>query len=156
MVARATPGPTTTTPTDRNGLEVLGLEKCLQLLASVPIGRVAVTDRGQPLIVPVNHRVLGNAVVFQTTEGSKLSAAMLGRPAAFEVDGFDTVARTGWSVVLQGHVELVDDPETLAALDALDQPTWSLHAVDGRWVALRADEISGRRLLPTPGPAHRA
>lgn len=156
MVARANPGPTTTTPTDRNGLEVLGLEECLQLLASVPIGRVAVTDRGQPLIVPVNHRLVGTAVVFQTTEGSKLSAAMLDRPAAFEVDGFDEVARTGWSVLVRGHVELVDDRETLAELDGLDEPAWSLHVDDGRWVALRADEISGRRLLPTPRQGHQA
>lgn len=133
-------------PTDRNGLEVLPLAECLELIASEPMGRVAVTEKGQPLILPVNHLLVGSAVMFQSTSGSKLEAALLDRPAAFEVDGFDEATRTGWSVVARGHVELVLDTGLLDELDRMGAPAWSEHAIDGRWVALRADEISGRRL----------
>lgn len=133
-------------PTDRNGLEVLPLAECLELIASEPLGRVAVTAKGQPLILPVNHLVVGSAIMFQSTPGSKLAAALLDRPAAFEVDGFDETTRTGWSVVARGHVELVTDTDLLDGLDRMGSPAWSEHATDGRWVALRPDEISGRRL----------
>lgn len=136
----------TTSPTDRNGLEVLPLATCLELAASVPLGRVAVVERGQPLVLPVNHLVVGSAIVFQSTAGSKLEAALLDRAAAFEVDDYDETTRTGWSVVARGHVELVLDTELLDELDRMGSPAWSEHAEDGRWVALRADEISGRRL----------
>lgn len=135
-----------TTPTDRNGLEVLPLAECLELIASEPLGRVAIVDRGQPLILPVNHLVVGSAILFQSTSGSKLEAALLDRPAAFEVDGFDEDTRTGWSVVARGRVELELDTDLLDELDRMGAPAWSEHALDGRWVALRADEISGRRL----------
>lgn len=136
----------TTSHTDRNGLEVLSLAECLQLAALAPLGRVAVVEKGQPLVLPVNHLVVGSAIVFQSTAGSKLEAALLDRPAAFEVDDFDESTRTGWSVVARGHVELVLDTDLLDELDRMGAPTWSDHALDGRWVALRADEISGRRL----------
>ena len=38
--------------TDRHGLEVIGLDECLTLLASRPYGRLAYFDAGAPSIVP--------------------------------------------------------------------------------------------------------
>jgi uncharacterized protein len=87
--------------TDRHGLEVLGLEECLTLLASRPYGRIAYLDAGAPSIVPVNHLVDGSTVVLRSLDGGKLGAAIFERPVAFELDDLDFVTRTGWSVIVR-------------------------------------------------------
>ena len=83
-------------------LERLSREECLQLLASLSIGRVAVAEPGgAPLVVPVNYALVGEVIVFRTDPGSKLEA-LREHPASFQVDFIDPVHRTGWSVLVQG------------------------------------------------------
>lgn len=137
---------TTTTPLDRNGLEVLGPDECLDLLASQPVGRVAFVHQGGPTILPVTFVVAAGGVAFRTSSGSKLDTALMGRPVAFEVDGIDVGHRTGWSVVVRGVAEMVDDRHRIAELDRRGLHPWSPHLADGNWVLVRAEEISGRRL----------
>lgn len=138
----------TAVPTDRNGLEVLGLDECMDLLAMVPVGRVAFIAEGAPLIVPVNHAVWHGGVAFRSAPGSKLDAAIMERYVAFEVDGLDREQRVGWSVVVQGVAETIDDPGDVNALDALGMQPWSPHVSNGRWVRIRPDVVSGRRVIP--------
>ncbi len=137
---------TTTPHLDRNGLEVLGPDECLRLLGSEPVGRLAFVAKGGPTILPVTYVVSHGGVAFRTAAGSKLDVALMGRPVAFEVDGIDRDRRTGWSVVLRGVAEFVEDPDRIAELDERDLHPWSAHAEHGAWVHVRADEISGRRL----------
>lgn len=134
---------------DRHGLEVLGADECLQLLGSQPVGRLAFLHEGGPMILPVNFVPSHGGVAFRTADGSKLDVAIMGRPVAFEVDGFDAEGRTGWSVVVQGVAELVEDEERVAELERRDLHTWSAHAVEGSWTHVRAEEISGRRVTAT-------
>src|ERR1700677_2914932 len=68
--------------------ETLSVDECLELLKAHQFGRVAVVIDGQPIIFPVNYAIDGDAVVFRTDPGSKLSGAAMGR-VAFEVDGVD-------------------------------------------------------------------
>lgn len=100
------------TATDRHGLEVIGLEECLTLLASKPYGRLAYLDAGAPAIVPVNHLVDGSSVVLRSLDGGKLGAAVFERPVAFGLDDLDFVTRSGWSVVVRGRAEVIDDEDT--------------------------------------------
>lgn len=138
---------TATTPhLDRNGLEVLGPGECLDLLAAAPVGRIAFVHDGAPTILPVTHVVTHGGVAFRSAPGSKLDHAIMGRPVAFEVDGLDVERRTGWSVVLRGVADMVDDAELEAELDQRELEPWSAHVAEGTWVLLRADELSGRRL----------
>ena len=58
-------------------------------------------------------------VVFRTDEGTKLDAAARGSGVAFEIDGTDEAARTGWSVVVRGEATEVTDPAELARLRKL-------------------------------------
>lgn len=136
----------TTTHLDRNGLEVLGPDECLDLLGSVPVGRLAYLHEGGPTILPITFVVSHGGVAFRTAAGSKLDTALMGRPVAFEVDGIDADRRTGWSVVLRGVAEYVEDPDRIAELEERDLRPWSAHVEDGAWVVVRADEVSGRRL----------
>jgi uncharacterized protein len=137
---------TDSAPVDRYGLEVIGYDECLELLGSQPIGRIAVVHDGVPTILPVTHTMIGASVMFRTRDGSKLEAAIMGRPAAFEVDSYDADLRSGWSVVVRGVVDMIDDPDRLAQLDEVDLVPWSDAAVDGRWVALQPQEVTGRRI----------
>lgn len=131
--------------TDRHGLEVIGLDECLELLASRPYGRLAYLDAGSPSIVPVNHLVDGSTVVLRSLDGGKLGAAIFERPVAFELDDLDLTTRTGWSVVVRGRAEVVEDAEAVEYDRWLD--SWAVQ--DGArttWVRIIADEVSGRRL----------
>lgn len=135
--------------TDRNGLEVLPLQECLELAASVPIARVAVNASGSPVVMPVTHSLVGSAIAFRSASGSKLDAAIMNRPVTVEMDDWDGGTRTGWSVLFIGIASPADDPELIATLDAQAPPAW-VHERDMEWVIVRADEISGRRILPPP------
>ena len=53
-------------PTDHAGLEILPFDECLRLLASVPVGRVGFVADGEVVILPVNHVVDGQDVIFRT------------------------------------------------------------------------------------------
>jgi len=66
---------TMTTATDNEGLEVLTYDECLQLLGSVPVGRVAFVTGGNPVILPVNHVLDGRAIAFRVAAGSMYDAA---------------------------------------------------------------------------------
>ena len=91
---------------DSTGIEVIDRAACLDLLAADQVGRLAVLEGGQPLILPVNYGLDGESVIFQTAAGTKLDAARR-TPACFEIDGFDRTTHSGWSVVVRGRLEEV-------------------------------------------------
>src|SRR6266700_7855435 len=104
---------------DHAGLEVLAFGACLDKLASVPVGRVGFLSAGEVMILPVNHVMDGHSVVFRTAEGSKLAGAGVGYPVTFEADSYDVAAEAGWSVVVHGHAEVIEDDDQARRLDDL-------------------------------------
>lgn len=133
-------------PTDRHGLEVLPLAQCLALLRSRPLGRVAYLEAGQPMVVPVNHLVDGNGVVFRSLAGGKLDAAIVGQPVAFQLDDHDPARGTGWSVLIRGRAELVEDHDQIVRF-ASELDSWAIDDPStGTWIRIVGDEVSGRRL----------
>ena len=131
--------------TDHAGLGVLPLETCLEKLASVPVGRVGFLAAGEVEILPVNHVVDVQSVVFRTGIGSKLTGACVGYPITFEADAHDAYGRYGWSVVVHGHAEVVEDEAEILRLtrmapggwDGGDRPYWIRirpFSVTGRWI----------------------
>lgn len=73
----------------------------MTLLNEAPVGRLGVIVAGRPEIYPVNHTVHEGDIIFRSGSGTKLDAAV-GQPVSFEVDGFDPVSRTAWSVLVAG------------------------------------------------------
>ncbi len=138
-----------TKPTDRHGLEVLPLNQCLSLLRSRPLGRLAYQAGGSPVVVPVNHLVDGSTVVMRTVAGGKLDVGLAGREVAFQLDDHDPARGTGWSVLVQGRAEVVDDPGLLERYeDKLD--SWAIaDSTEVSWLRIVPDEVSGRRLRRT-------
>ena len=129
---------------DHQGLEVLSTDECWELAASTPVGRVAFVEAGDPAIFPVNHAVVGHRVVFRTARGALLHEALMDRPVAFEVDGFDPDRRSGWSVLVRGQAGLADDADHL---DDLGLDAWADAVERNDWVAIRVEEITGRRIV---------
>ena len=131
---------------DRLGLEVLSSDECWTLAATTPIGRVAFIDAGGPTVLPVTHSVHGHTVVFRSTSGTKLSAAERRRPLAFEVDGWDRDARTGWSVLIRGTGDTVLDEDLIDRIEARSATPWLDSAAEGTWIQILPNEVSGRRI----------
>jgi len=71
---------------------------------------------------------------------------------SFEVDDIDSASRSGWSVVVKGRAELVDDEATVERLASTGLTPWA-DAVDRpEWILVRPDTVSGRRIRhPDPG-----
>ena len=128
------------------GLKVLDREECEALLRTQRVGRVGVCTHG-PLVLPVVYALLDDDVVFRTAPGAKLIAAVLNRTVAFEIDEFDVSGRTGWSVIVVGAAEEVVTPVELTRVRALGLEPWAGEFRD-RFVRIRAEEVSGRRVDP--------
>jgi nitroimidazol reductase NimA-like FMN-containing flavoprotein (pyridoxamine 5'-phosphate oxidase superfamily) len=133
-----------TTEIDRNGLEVLDREACLQLLAASTFGRVAITAKALPVILPVGYRLVGDEIVFRTTAGTKLDAATHGAVVAFEVDAMDPVEHSGWSVLVTGMARRIPD-DRVDGHDATWVPRWANEG-ESHLVAISTELVSGRRL----------
>jgi nitroimidazol reductase NimA-like FMN-containing flavoprotein (pyridoxamine 5'-phosphate oxidase superfamily) len=107
--------------------EELTRERCLDLLRSEEVGRLAVVVGGRPDIMPVNYLLDGDGVVIRTAEGTKLKAAS-GAPVAFEVDEVDRDGRSGWSVVIHGiahEIQSLGREELTERLMALPVDPWA-------------------------------
>lgn len=133
-------------PTDHVGLEVLPFDECLRLLGSVPVGRVGFVCDGEVNVLPVNHAVDGQDIVFHVAYGSKLAAAAKQDCVTFEVDGYDAAARTGWSVQVTGKADLVIENADVRRLDALGLHPWATRVDKPYWIRIRPTSVTGRRI----------
>jgi len=132
-------------PTDHAGLEILPFEVCLQLLASVPVGRVGFFADGEVVVLPVNHVVDGQDLVFRTARGSKLSAAEGQNLVAFEADEYDEQTKSGWSVLVTGRAEVVYEEAEVQRLSRCGLHPWVSAVEDPFWIRIRATSVSGRQ-----------
>lgn len=133
---------------DRNGLEVLDRDECLDLLAATVIGRIGISIGALPVILPINFRLVDDRIVFRTEIGTKLDAASAGSVVAFEVDDFDLCSHTGWSVAVSGIAREVTDAHDIAELSSSSIPRWA-PSHNGRVVAIETELVSGRRITRT-------
>jgi uncharacterized protein len=134
--------------TDHAGLEILPFDKCLQLLSTVPVGRVSFLCDGELVVLPVNHAMDGQDPVFRTAHGSKLSAAESGSLVAFEADEYDERTRSGWSVLVNGRAQAVYERDEIQRLSQLGLHPWVTAVARPFWIRIRPTSISGRRTPP--------
>jgi len=125
--------------------EILDDEECLRLLAREPVGRVALTSAALPVVLPVNFVTMGNTIVFASDPGLKLQAARARQVACLEVDGYEVLDHSGWSVLATGRLSEITDPERLVAARQLPLSPWALSAPE-HYVELSIELLSGRRI----------
>jgi nitroimidazol reductase NimA-like FMN-containing flavoprotein (pyridoxamine 5'-phosphate oxidase superfamily) len=132
---------------DWSGLVILDEDECYEHLRNEPVGRLGLIDRGEPLILPINFAVDGRSIVFRTGQGSKLSSALMGESVCLEIDHWDRLAHTGWSVVVKGSADLVRDEAETSRLDELPVRPWTSPDLRRDWVRIVVDEVTGRRIV---------
>ena len=113
------------------------------LLREAVVGRLAVIVDDRPDIFPVNHLVDHGSVVFRTAAGSKLAGAA-GHFVAFEVDGYDRLTASAWSVVMKGEAQEVN--RLYDVLEVIELPLFPWHtAPKPHFIRIEPDSITGRR-----------
>jgi len=132
-------------PIDHAGLETLPFDACLDLLGSVPLGRVGFCADGEVMVLPVNHALDGQDVVFRTAPGSKLTAAEEQNLVTFEADQYDARTRTGWSVLVTGQATVVYDEAETERLGRLGLEPWITAVEHPFWIRIRPTSVTGRR-----------
>ena len=127
----------------RTGHELLGRQECLRLLASHPVGRVAIVVDGWPIIFPVNLHVLNaDTIVFRSEEVSRLTDSSIAISMSLEVDGIEDAGGL-WSVAVNGAGRDIV-PAERARLRDLGLETSA--AGQGRhWIQIRPETVTGRR-----------
>jgi nitroimidazol reductase NimA-like FMN-containing flavoprotein (pyridoxamine 5'-phosphate oxidase superfamily) len=128
--------------------------ECEELLATADLGRLGVLVDGKPEVYPICHVYVDGAIAFPTSPGTKMHAALEWPYVGFEVDGIEDDGMTGWSVMVTGRAEEIDDPVEQQRLAGLRTVPWRT-SPSLRWVRIVPSEISGRRILamhPFPRP----
>jgi nitroimidazol reductase NimA-like FMN-containing flavoprotein (pyridoxamine 5'-phosphate oxidase superfamily) len=111
---------------DRAEVEMIDREECFQLLSKETVGRIGLSIRGLPAVVPVRFCLLDDHIVVHTRD-AKLIAAVKGQVVSFEVDDLHALD-SGWSVVVTGLGFACGSPSDIL-------------------VGITTEMISGRRLL---------
>lgn len=125
------------------GVVELSTAESWTLLREAVVGRLAVVVDDRPDIFPVNHLVEHHSVVFRTAAGSKL-AASAGHWVAFEVDGYDLVTASAWSVVVKGEAKRVN--RLYDVLEVIELPLFPWHSSPKpHFIKIEPDSITGRR-----------
>lgn len=128
---------------DRAGLRVLTRDECLALLATAEIGRIAVSARALPIILPVRFAMDDDRIVISTHHGTTLDSATRDTVVAFEADGAAGDSPFGWSVHVNGIASHITDPTRLHRMAALQLPSWSI-GQPTKFVAISTEHVDGR------------
>lgn len=131
---------------DHRGLQVLDFDDCLERTRSMPMGRVAFHDRGDFAVLPVTHVVDNLTIAFRARWDSRLAETVREGAVAFEVDDFDPISRTGWSVLFRGVATTVDDDAECRRLEELLDSPWEGAPEENFWIRIRPEEVTGREL----------
>lgn len=137
--------PAESRPVNKAYLRDLSPEDCWSRLGEAGIGRVAMCTHQGPLILPVNYLVDAGTVIFRTAPYTQL-AAHVDETLAFEVDDFEPDMRRGWSVLVVGRAEALDDPDELAQLRAAQRLEPWAPGSRNLFVRITPTQLTGRHL----------
>lgn len=127
----------------------LSRERCIELLETIPIGRIGFTTDDGPLVLPVNYAWFEGSIVFRSLDGQKMAAATEGQVVCFEVDEWDADTRSGWSVVVRGPAREVTQWAEREQLENLQLVPWARDVWRPLWIRVDAAEVTGRTLRPS-------
>jgi nitroimidazol reductase NimA-like FMN-containing flavoprotein (pyridoxamine 5'-phosphate oxidase superfamily) len=129
-------------------MEALAVNECMRLLTDKPVGRVAFCGPSGPQVLPVNHAVVDGNVVFRVAAHSEMAQALNGSTVAFQVDDIDDITQSGWSVLVVGSSEYVEDPEAMTERWGRRLPDAWAPGVRTLVVRVVTSRVSGRRIHP--------
>jgi len=124
----------------------LSAQECTTLIAGGGIGRVVFCNERGPQIYPVSFIVHGDDIIFRTSSYTTLGTSMHGQPVAFEVDELDLERRLGWSVIVTGVAQALDDPDDVARLSHCEGLEPWAGGARRLYVRIAPRGITGRRV----------
>jgi nitroimidazol reductase NimA-like FMN-containing flavoprotein (pyridoxamine 5'-phosphate oxidase superfamily) len=144
-----TSGESPAQPLEFGNLDELSPEECWRLVATQPVGRVAVIVGHYPVVFPVNFAVDDKTILYRTGVGTKLHSIHRSN-VTFEVDAIDPVHHTGWSVMIKGVAQELSRARDRAAVSRAEFGGATPWAPGDRAHLIRiiADQITGRRIRP--------
>jgi uncharacterized protein len=122
-------------------------EECRELLTIKSVGRVGFDGPDGPQVLPVNYVFHRRSIFFRTAAGSALAAAMRDRRVAFEIDEIDDFLQGGWSVLIVGDADLVEDEDLIVELWGDQGPKPWAPGVRTLFVQIQPIRVTGRRVL---------
>ena len=117
--------------------------ECEERLQEHVVGRVGFCGAAGPLILPVNYRVHTGQVVFRTSAYGMLAELRRRTPVAFEIDGIDEPAETGWDVLGRGTAEGVMHDHLLTELWGSGPIPWA-KGTRNMFIAITLTSLTGR------------
>ncbi|MFE5587306.1 pyridoxamine 5'-phosphate oxidase family protein [Kitasatospora sp. NPDC056531] len=132
-------------PGPRSLLTHLTLPECWELIGTHGVGRIGLPVDPGPAVYPVNYAVDARTIVYRTTPKGA-AAPSDGSSVSFQVDHIDDRRSRGWSVLILGEAEHVDDPAEWERLAALPGSTPWAGGSRPLWVRIRPDGVTGRRI----------
>ena len=127
---------------DLDGLQILDELQCRSLMQRVRVGRIALTHRAMPLILPVTCGFANPDLVFSVGAGVLAEAAEQSQIVCFQADWLAADTMTSWSVSVIGQLSsMVTDTDLRLARD-LGIKQWS--SADDRFARLTPEVTTGR------------
>jgi nitroimidazol reductase NimA-like FMN-containing flavoprotein (pyridoxamine 5'-phosphate oxidase superfamily) len=136
-------------------LEILDEDECVRLIGPAGIGRLAFAGSFDLTVLPVNYVLHDGAILFRTAQAGSIDEDLrtgiehAEYRVAFEVDDFDTEAREGWSVLIQGPAHHLDDPAEQAEALAAGVEPWPGGDRE-HFIKITPARITGRRIRHEP------
>lgn len=125
-----------------DGVEILPVSECWDLVAGRTLGRLVTSVDGQPEIFPVNYAVQRRTVLFRTAEGTKLVSTAINNRVLFEVD--DHNVAEGWSVVIKGTARSLRTFEEVEEAERAQVLPWP-SSEKSHYVRIIPESVTGRR-----------
>jgi uncharacterized protein len=133
---------------DRGGrMETLDRDECHRLLSSTNIGRLGYCADSGPRIMPMNYTLVSESLTFRTGLDSEASHQLFDHPIAFEVDQVDEFLQSGWSVLVIGNAQPLDEA-SLLLLDVGQSPEPWPEGRRSLVAQLPLKMMTGRRVHP--------
>jgi len=115
-------------------------EEAWKLLRHAPLGRLAVSVRGDVDIFPINFVVDEGDLLFRTAPGTKLVELTINESVALEVDTYTYDEAS--SVVVKGIAEQLQLQSEIDAADRLPLVPW-IPTLKYRWVRIVPTSVRG-------------
>ncbi len=137
-------------------LEELDEAECMRLIAPGGIGRLVFAGRYDLTVLPVNYKMHNGAILFRTAaqgttdEDLRTGIDHAEYRVAFEVDQFDSDAREGWSVLVQGPAHHLDSESEQAEAMTVGVVPWAGGDRE-HFIRITPARITGRRIRRSAG-----
>jgi uncharacterized protein len=134
---------------DDEALGPLDEAACRAFLEAATLGRLALSVRALPVVLPVDFVVRGNDLILRIGAAEGFGAACDGTVVALQVDGADVGRETGWSVLVQGRARVLRPGDELLRAEGALSAVWAGPGTH-LYVSLGMELVTGHRLGRKP------